>query len=276
MTRISTSRESRKVLAAVNDDSSAGAVLVVADTIASLFTATVQAVHVGEDHAAVAEAAQGAGVALRTVAGQPVEALARVAADEDVVAVVIGARGASAKRPPGSTALGLISVLQKPVVVVPADVLPGPRIESVLVPQDGTARSAAALKGIVQLASEAELQIVVAHVHLRQSLPAFSDHLPHEVRAWSEEFVARYCPTATDATLESRVGNDKPSEHVLDILRRTRCDLVALGWSQDLAHGHAAVVRQLLAESPVPVLLAPASDDPALQPAGAAPPAGSD
>lgn len=218
----------------------------------------------------MAAAAQEAGVTLRTVAGGAVEVLARAAAAEDVAALVIGARGTRAgKRPAGSTALALVTALEKPVAVVPPDAAVERPIESVLVPLDGTAPSAAALQEIVELASNAELQIVVAHVQQERSLPAFSDHLPHEVRAWSEEFIARHCPFAADAALELRVG--EPHEHVLDILRRSRCDLVALGWSQDLARGRAAVVRRMLAESPVPVLLTPATDDRAFALAAAAP-----
>ena len=114
----------------------------------------------------------------------------------------------------------------------------------------------------MRLAADATVEIVVAHVHEERTLPAFSDHLAHEVRAWSEEFLARNCPSAPDATLELRVG--EPHEHVLDILHHSGCDLVALGWSQDLAPGHAAVVRRMLADSPVPVLLIPASRDAAL------------
>jgi nucleotide-binding universal stress UspA family protein len=245
-------------------------VLWVAAAIADLYGATVEGVHVGEDHAALAAAAQDAGVALRTVAGRPVEALARSAAAEDVVAVVIGARGARAgKRPTGSTALRLITMLRKPVVVVPPAAAPGRRIESVLVPLDGTTASAAALRETVEFARSATAEITVAHVQERDSLPPFDDHRAHEVDAWSKEFIARYCPSATDATLELRVRDGEPDEHVLDILRRSRCDLVALGWSQDLAHGRAAVVRRMLAESPVPVLLTPTSADPDFTPAAA-------
>ncbi len=237
--------------------------LSVAATIANLYGATVEGVHVGEDHAALAAAAQDAGVALRTVAGKPVEALARAAAADDVAAVVIGARGARAdKRPAGSTALQLITRLRKPVVVVPLAAAPGRRIESVLVPLDGTTASAAALRETVEFARSAAAEITVAHVQERDSIPPFEDHLAHEVDAWSKEFIARYCPSATDAMLELRVRDGEPDEHVLDILRRSRCDLVALGWSQDLAHGRAAVVRRMLAESPVPVLLTPMSEDP--------------
>jgi nucleotide-binding universal stress UspA family protein len=139
-------------------------------------------------------------------------------------------------------------LLEKPAVVVPPDGGAAVRpIARILVPLDGTAGSAAALEEIIQVASDAAVEIIVAHVHTTSgALPAFSDHLAHEVRAWSEEFIARNCPAATDATLEQRVG--APPEHVLDILRHSGCDLVALAWSQDLARGHAAVVRRMLAE----------------------------
>jgi hypothetical protein len=262
---------SRKDIAALADDALAGAVLTLAGMVAALFNATVKAVHAGERDKKIAAAANDAGVALTTVAGRPVDVLARASAAEDVVAVVLGARGGREDRPAGSTALPLISLLQKPVVVLPSGLALPLGLESVLVPLDGTAASAAALREIVELASGAELRIVVAHVHLRRALPAFSDHLPHEVRAWSEEFIARYCPGATDATLESRVGDGKPQEHVLDILRQGSCDLVALGWRQDLAEGHAAVVRRMLTESPVPVLLAPIRGDLDFAPAEPAP-----
>jgi nucleotide-binding universal stress UspA family protein len=183
---------------------------------------------------------------------------------------VVGAGGITAgKGLADSTAMALLTSLEKPIAVVPSNASVGHDIESVLVPLNGTAASATALQEIVALASEAGLRIVVAHVHQERSLPAFSDHLPHEVRAWSEEFIARYCPSASEVTLESRVG--EPHEHLLDILRQSGCDLVALGWGQDLAGGRAAVVRRMLSESPVPVLLTPASSDSAATPPAAAP-----
>ena len=55
--------------------------------------------------------------------------------------------------------------------------------------------------------------------------------------------------------LETRVG--VPGEHVLRVARDAGADMVALGWSQKLEHGHAAVVREVLAASPMPVLLVP-------------------
>jgi nucleotide-binding universal stress UspA family protein len=259
-----TEHVSKQVIVALADDAAAPVVLTTAAAIADLYGAAAQAVHVGEESAALAAAARSAGIPLRTVAGSSVEVLARAAAADDVAAVVIGARGSpNGKRPAGGTALALITALGKPVVVVPAAAAPGLEVKSVLVPLDGTTASAAALRDTVEFVRNAQAEITVAHVRSEESLPAFSDHLPHEVRAWSEEFIARYCPSAADAMLELRVEDGKPEEQVLDILRRSRCDLVALGWSQDLSAGRAAVVRRMLAESPVPVLLTPVSADPA-------------
>jgi nucleotide-binding universal stress UspA family protein len=251
----------RRILAAITGDSAAPAVIASARALAPLFSATVQVLHVGTERAVlVSGAVARAEVALKTVPGEVVQEIVDEADSADVAAVVIGARGEPAgRRPAGGTALALIASLSKPVVAVAPDTAVRDPIRRVLVPLDGTMASAAALREIVELASGAKLQIVVAHVHPARSLPAFGDHLPHEVQAWSEEFIARHCPGALNATLELRVG--EPHEHVLDILRCSACDLVALGWSQDLSGGRAAVVRRMLAESPVPVLLTPAGGD---------------
>jgi len=258
-----------RIIAAVADDSAAAAVLATSNAIAGLFSATVDALHVGDERAAaVAGAAQEAGVALRTVAGETVEELLGAAAADDVAAVVVGARGTPAGRPrAGSIAMELVALLDKPVAVVPPDAAAGHPIQSVLVPLDGTRASAVALQEIVELASNADLNIMVAHVREERELPGFNDHLPHEVRAWRDEFMARNLPAAPVARLELRVG--KAHEQVLSICRRSGCDLVALGWSQDLGPGRAAVVRAMLAESPVPVLLTPARSDPKPVDAGA-------
>lgn len=247
-----------RVVAAITRDAATEAVLSTAAAAGVLFAADVEALHAGAAHIALSAAAERAGIPLRNVAGDTGRVLADAMASEDVAALVIGARGdADGKRPAGSTALALITLQRRPVLVVPPDTpVTGRAIKSVLVALEGTQASTAALNEIVELAHRAALRIVVAHVQRRSSLPALSDHLPHEVRAWSEEFIARHCPGAAEAALEPRFG--EPDEQVLDILRESDCDLVALGWGQDLLEGHAPVVRRMLAESPVPILLTPA------------------
>lgn len=257
-----TTRHGRKsslatsVIAAVSGDAAAEAVLSTAIALGALLGADVEALHVGRESAALRESARRAGVPIETIQGPTVQTLADAVEHEEVVATVIGARGKrTGKRPAGSTALALITLHRCPVVVVPPGAHVRDRIASILVPLNGTPTSASALENIVALAHAQALRIVVAHVYREDSLPAFSDHLPHEVQAWSDEFIARNCPPATDASLETRVG--EPYEQVLDILQHTGCDLVALGWHGRMHDGHAAVVRQMLAHSPVPVLLTP-------------------
>ena len=44
------------------------------------------------------------------------------------------------------------------------------------------------------------------------------------------------------------------------------CDLIALGWTQELAPGRAEVVRAALERSPLPVMLIPADVETAQEP----------
>jgi nucleotide-binding universal stress UspA family protein len=245
-----------KVLAAITDDAAAAAVLAGADAIANMAAASIEALHVGDENAAVVQAAQNAGAPLRIVGGRAIDVLVGACAAEDVAAIVIG-RGASSagEHAPGSTTTALVTLLEKPVVVVPPNATVEHRVQRVLVPLNGETQGTAAVQDVMQLAANVMPQVVLAHVYDERSLPAFSDQLSHEVRAWREEFIARHCPPGLDARLELRVG--EPHEHLLDVLRRSACDLVALSWSQDLTGEHAAVVRRMLAESPVPVLLMP-------------------
>lgn len=245
-----------RVIAAIADDAAAATVLASAGAIASMAAGSVEALHVGAENAAVVQVAQKAGVPLRHVGGRAVDAILDACAAEDVAAIAIGTRASPAsKHPPGSTTTALVTSLDKPVVVVPPNAVVEHRIQRVLVPLEGGAESPAAVREFMQLAANAKLQVVLVHVYDERSLPAFSDQLPHEVRAWREEFIARHCPPALAVQLELRVGD--PGEHLLDVLRRSGCELVALSWNQDLAGERAAVVRRMLAESPVPVLLLP-------------------
>jgi nucleotide-binding universal stress UspA family protein len=246
------------VIAALDNSPASEPVVATAIRLAELYSAKTRAVHVREDGSEVAmAAARTANLELESVSGRPVDRLVAAAREPAVRALVVGARGRpSGRRPAGRTALALITSIGKPVVVVPPDVPRPERIESVLVPLDGTRASAAALAGTIGLARESGLEVIVLHVSEEERLPRFSDHLQHEARVWAEEFVARNCPLPPEEVrLELRVG--KPNEHLVQVALETEADLMAMGWSQDLDAGHAAVVREALARSPVPILLLP-------------------
>jgi nucleotide-binding universal stress UspA family protein len=247
-----------RVIAALDNSLAARPVIATAQSLAKLFDARVEALHVRSNGNRVAASeAAAAGLELRLVTGPTVERLAEWANADDVAALVVGARGTPAgARPVGSTAFELMTSLGKPLVVVPPDVAGRGELRRVLVPLEGTISTSLAPRRLIELASDAELDILLLHVHDEASLPAFTDQPQHEADAWAEEFLARYMPGSVgDVRLEMRVG--RREEEILRAADEMGADLIALGWSQDLAQGRATVVRAVLERGRVPVLLVP-------------------
>ena len=262
-----------KVLAAIDNSAAARPVLSTAVAVAELLGADVEAVHAREDGYRTARAAaEAAGVSLRETRTRGVPGIVEAAEDADVAQVVLGARASHAgRRPAGHVALELARSVRKPLVVVPPEVPVPVALRRILVPLDGTSATADALAATVRLACRSKLAVIALHVLEYSTLPLFSDQTQHEFDAWEQEFLRRHCPNPELVALETRVG--VPGEHVLRVARDAGADMVALGWSQKLEGGHAAVVREVLAASPMPVLLVPVDareDDPVDDPALAA------
>lgn len=248
----------RKLIAALDNTPAAAVVLDTADNLARLFAAELEAVHVGEDGDGIARAATAAaGLELRPLRGDTVPALVDAASADDVAALVVGTRRLPTNgRPLGSTALEVITSLRKPVVVVPPDTTPRGVVRRVLLPLQGTIMTSLAPKGIIELAHDAEIELVVLHVQDATTLPAFTDQPQHQARAWADEFLARYCPWGVgDVRTELRVG--EPEKEILAVAEEMEAHLIALGWSQELDFGRAPVVRGVLERGRIPVLLVP-------------------
>ena len=248
-----------RVVAALDSSVAAAPVLVAAQSLAELFGASVEAVHVRENGERIPRAvAARVGVPFRLIEGRrTVAALRESAARESVVALVVGARRTPAgARPVGTTALEVMRGLAKPVVVVPPDTARPGRLRRFLVPLEGTRSTSLAPKSLIHLAQEADLEVVVVHVRDESTLPAFTDQPQHEVTAWAEEFLARYCPWGVgEVRFEFRIGRSE--EQILLAAQECAADVVALGWSQELASGRAPVVRAVLERAHVPILLIP-------------------
>jgi nucleotide-binding universal stress UspA family protein len=248
----------KTVLAALDNSLAGNPVLVTARALARALGARVGAIHVLTDHDGTARnVAEAAGVPLRIVSGPVVERLIEAVADEDVVAVVIGARATPLGRKPlGSTALAVATSVLKAVVVVPPDAHVAPELRRVLVPLEGTISTSLAPRAIVELARSSQLDVVALHVHEEDVIPAFTDQPQHEDDAWAHEFLERYCPWGIGTVrLERRIG--RRDELVPKVAEEAHCDLIALGWAQELSAGRASVVRATLERSRVPVMLVP-------------------
>ena len=117
--------------------------------------------------------------------------------------------------------------------------------------------SSLAPAGVLELAHDAAVDVLILHVLDEASLPLFTDQPQHETEAWTTEFLARYCPRGLRSVrLALRVG--RPEETILCVAEESGVDLVVLGWNQRLAPGRAAIVRAVLERGRLPILLIPA------------------
>jgi nucleotide-binding universal stress UspA family protein len=247
-----------KVIAAIDSSVAARPVLATARALAVLLGAEVEALYVGVDDGRVPRSeADAAGLDLRTEPGPVVERLIEVGKEDDVVALVLGARGTPlVRRPLGSTALAVATSLPKPVVVVPPDAQDPKTLRRVLVPLEESVSASQAPRVVLELGAGMELDVVVLHVFDEESIPPFTDQPQHEGPAWAEEFLARYCPSGLGKVrLEVRVG--RTEDLVPLVAEEVEADMVVLGWAQELALGRAPVVRSALARARVPILLVP-------------------
>jgi len=243
----------KKVVAAIDNSAAARPVLAMAQAVSSALGGALEVIHVTEGPDETARAsARAADGALRILPGDPLETLALVAAEEDVVALVLGTRRTrGGPRPAGHLALALAGRTDKPVVAVPPDAQPPRQLRKVLVAMQGSPGKARALRRTIELSTDAGLEIVV--VHVEEEIPSFTDQVQHETKAYAQEFFARHLIGAQQARLELRIG--VPATEVLDIVETQHADLVAVGWSHTSDPARGLVAREILDRSPIPVLL---------------------
>ncbi|HEX9097830.1 MAG TPA: universal stress protein [Candidatus Dormibacteraeota bacterium] len=256
---------SKTVIAAVDNTAAAGPVIDTALSIASIFGADVEAVHVREDGVTTVTAlAKAAKVPLRLLEGPPAQTLIGALRDSPTLLGVLGIRRTAAGHHPiGHIVLDVVQHANRPVVAVPPQ--SGPRIprplRRLLVPLDGTAVAANAVDEMVQQLCECGVQVLALHVFDAERVPRFSDQPQHEVEVWEREFLARYC-RQPGTRLHTRRG--WASSAVLEVATAEHADMIALGWAQDLSPGKAAVVRDVLRKATVPVILLPLSEQPGI------------
>src|SRR5215213_784015 len=197
----------KKIIAAIDNSAASRPVLTVGLALAPVLGATVEAVHVSDEEGLTARgAADALGVLLHVLPGDPLQRIAALALDPDIVAIVIGAHAyPRAREPAGHTALAVCYCTDKPVVLVTPDAEPPHSVERVVVGMEGTPRQARRLERAIELAA-ADLDIVVVHVDDETTIPSFSDQVQYETEAYGEEFLARYVPGSAKARFEPRIG----------------------------------------------------------------------
>ena len=246
------------ILAAVDASAAARPVLDAATALGRTLRRPVVAIHVRQDSTEVErQLTERAGIELRLATGTPADAIVAAMADAEMALAVLGARGHPAgRRPAGSTALAVATHAAKPVVVVPPEPRDPPPagLHRIRVPLDGTADTARAVEQTMGWFAGSGVEIVSLHVFDATTVPRFWDRPEHDHAAWTREFLARNAPAA-GTRLQVRSG--WPSDRVLEVAAAEGADMIALGWGRRLAPDRAAVVREVLVRTPVPVILLP-------------------
>lgn len=243
------------IVAALDASAAARPVLEAARRLAELTGATVEAVHVRDRSTDTPPTfAERAGVPILLL-DPPVEpALLDALAAPGVVACVLGARGTpGGRRPVGHTALHVLEHADKPIMVVPPEVVSPNPFRRLLLPLEGTAESSRPVLDVLCPLLVHDVELIVLHAFTEDTLPRFLDRPGRDLQMLGAEFLARYCPDAGRIVLHTgpagpRVAEVSDDQHV---------DLVVLSWAQDASGGRAAVVRDVLARSTTPVLLLP-------------------
>ncbi len=250
------------VLAAIDTSTAAGPVLRTANALAATLGLRVFALHSrgnGDRRGHLHLITEPPDVHVRlATAERPADAILAALDDQQVLVAVIGARGHPAgRRPVGSTALAVATRARKPVVVVPPDLRDGSRdrLHRVLVPLEGSSHTTLAVRQVLTALALRGVEVIPLHALDGATTPRFWDRPAHDRRTWSEEFAARFGPVPDSGPLRLRTG--RPAQVILDTGAAERADMIALGWSQDLTPGRAAVVREVLARTTVPLILLP-------------------
>jgi nucleotide-binding universal stress UspA family protein len=249
------------ILAAIDDSAAAQPVLATALAVGAVFDAGVQALHVypGHDGHTTQATAAALNVPFQRVPGDPFEQIANMADDDDVVALVLGARARpTGRRPAGHLALALARVITKPVVLVPPDAAAPAQLRRVLIAMKGTPRNSRDMLRTIELGASADLELIVVHVDDEQSIPSFSDQVHYETQAYANEFLARYCVGAPEARLVLRIGT--PVDEILMTADDVEPDLLAIGYPHTDDPGRGEVAREIINRSRVPVLLVAVTD----------------
>jgi nucleotide-binding universal stress UspA family protein len=261
------------LLVAVADAEADREVVACARALAAAARWDVRAVHVREPGIPEPGSADLEGLDLTSIDGDPIEALSRLVGGTAVDAIAFGL-SCSCGRGPASSGMGhvaeaLLNGHVAPVLLVRPGMRPVSQLRRLYVPLEGSPSGSSAMRAADEALCARGREIVMLHVVTGDtpseigSLPAprIMDQEHYEWQAWQDEFTMRFsqCPEGGRHRVAVRVGD--PAVIIADEAGKNAAELIVLSWSGSFESGHGAVIRELLAKAPCPLLLVP-SDPP--------------
>ena len=248
------------VVAVLDSSAAARPVLEVAQRIGELTESPVEAVHVRSDPLKSVETPESLAarneVPFQVLDGTVEPEILRTMDRADVLVGVIGARATTGgRRPVGRTTLHVIARMNKPVVVVPPDLIAPGSFRRLLVPLEGTEESSQPVLDRLGPLLRSDVEVVVLHVFTDVTQPAMLDRPLRDLQMMGKR-IPRRATIPHAAGIEFRPG--PVAMRVAEVSQEQSIDLIVLSWSQDISAERARVVREVLSASALPVLLLPA------------------
>ena len=258
------------LLVAVADANADRELVASARALAAAARWEVRAVHVREPGQAEPGSADLEGLELTAIDGDPVEALTRLVAGTAVDAFAFGMSCSCAPGPAasgmGHVAEALLNGHVAPVLLVRPGMRAVAGLKRLYVPLEGSPSTSAAMRAADDALCARGREIVMLHVVTGGDTPAETGSLPaprimdqehYEWSAWQDEFTMRFstCPEGGRHRVAVRVG--EPAGIIAEEAGKGGAELIVLSWSGSFESGHGAVIKELLATAPCPLLLVP-------------------
>jgi nucleotide-binding universal stress UspA family protein len=169
----------------------------------------------------------------------------------------------------GSVASAVVRIAPCPVVLVRPELGVHPAaLRRIIVPEDGTPTTAAALQPAGELAGRSGAELDVLHVAAAAAhqpaepgtltAPRYLDQPQHEWPVWTREFLQRlrhlcHCPSTVQTRLFLRTG--EPGAEIVRFARERETDLIVVAWRGHLDGQRAATLRAVVRDAPCPTLV---------------------
>lgn len=253
--------------------------LPVASALAKTLGATLHVLHVGERATAPQEMLEALGVAVEELRGsvfdQPTgragEAILR-SAEEQLGPLIVMCTHTGMDKPRGALGHVAEEVLREapcPVILVqPERGRQSWSLRRILLPQDGTPATSAAMDPAGDLAHRTGAEVLVLHVATPRAgrpaepgtltVPCYLDQPQHEWPAWATEFIHRMTglghPPA-DVRFRLSVATGEPGREIVRFAREHEADLIVLAWHCRWEPERAATMKAVIRRATCPVLI---------------------
>ncbi len=205
------------------------------------------------------------GLEVAEVEGEPAESLAGFVDSVDAQALALGLRTRTGPGI-GRVAERVIAHHGLPLFLVRPGMRPLTGLRRLVVPLEGSPSGSAAMKHADDALCRRGREIVMLHVVTGHrpaeegSFPAprIVDQEHYEWSAWQEEFTMRFsqCPEGGRHRVSVRVGD--PAKLIVKESISLQAELIVLSWRGSFDGDRGAVVKELLAAAPCPLLIVPA------------------